>query len=706
MNLIYRGQEPPKSKNALWIKGKKIYAYGTSGWEEASAEIIVDDSMIQDSTNPVQSKVIQNSLQETTQGLNQQLSQKQNKVILDENLSESSTNLIENDAVSKQYITDAEIDEIVSLFGSSNPYAREYFTVEALGDGTITWKKSGSNSYYSTDNGVTWLDWNYNFQNIPVSTGDKIIFKAISTSYSGYSYSSDKITSTCQINVSGNVKSLFLGDDFYQGKMDPYSRFEAVFNGNTNLISAENLILETKEVYCSYYGLFADCTNLTKAPQLSARKLYTTGCYQSMFAGCTSLTTAPELPATVLSERCYQYMFQNCTSLTAVPELPATTLSKTCYYSMFRGCTNLTTTSELRAQTLADGCYGYMFYGCTSLTTASDLTAPSTMESCYTAMFVNCTSLVTAPGIYATSLEKTSCQSMFSGCTALTTVPVFNATHINSSACSSTFSGCTNLVNIPINTNPISYVATNGCSWMFDGCTSLTYTLKISCNPNSSSFYGMYRNCSSLSTIYITLNGGYSDQGCREMFKGCTSLTTCNVFNGGYLYPMSTYDSSCFTSMFEGCTSLSSIPTLECRNNDNTNASGCLYDSMFKGCTSLTDVSNITLLNPSAKGSNEFKSMFEGCTSLTTGPTMNFVTYASRWALNKGTCANMFKGCSSLTYIKCLLPKYNDQDMSTGNFTTWVQGVAASGTFVRSTGANYWSTGDSGIPSGWTIQDA
>ena len=700
MNLIYRGQEPPKSKNALWIKGKKIYAYGTSGWEEASAEIIVDDSMIQDSTNPVQSKVIQNSLQETTQGLNQQLSQKQDKVILDENLSESSTNLIENNAVLKQYITDAEIDEIVSLFGSSNPYAREYFTIEALGNGTITWRKSGSNSYYSTDNGATWLAWNYNFANIQVSTGNKIIFKSITSGYS----SSDKLSSTCQINISGNFKSLFFGDDFYKSNFSTTTEFKEVFSENANLISAENLVLETREVYCSYYNLFKNCTGLIKAPQLPAKKLYTASCYQYMFNGCTSLTATPNLPATILSERCYERMFYNCTSLTQASKLPATTLSEGCYSSMFYKCTNLVTAPALKATELSSSCYLAMFAECSSLTTVSDLPATSTKQNCYTSMFAKCTSLITAPGIYATSLEDTSCQSMFADCTSLTTVPVFNATYINNTACNAMFQNCINLVNIP-NNPTITYVGNNGCLSMFYGCSSLTSTLNINTYANSNSFYLMYGNCSSLTTVNIRLSSGASSQGCREMFKNCTSLVTCNIFNSSTIRPRQYYETNCFTGMFEGCTALASVQSKTYESDSSANAYGCSYDSMYKGCTSLTDVSGIIIKTPGANSSNEFKSMFEGCTSLTTGPTMNFAN-ASRWALNKGTCTNMFKGCSSLTYIKCLLPKYNDQDMSTGNFTTWVQGVAASGTFVRSTGADYWSTGDSGIPSGWTIQDA
>ena len=46
-------------------------------------------------------------------------------------------------------------------------------------------------------------------------------------------------------------------------------------------------------------------------------------------------------------------------------------------------------------------------------------------------------------------------------------------------------------------------------------------------------------------------------------------------------------------------------------------------------------------------------------------------------------------------------------DISATNCTKdWTYGVSSSGTFVKSTSMSSWTTGTSGIPSGWAVQDA
>lgn len=62
---------------------------------------------------------------------------------------------------------------------------------------------------------------------------------------------------------------------------------------------------------------------------------------------------------------------------------------------------------------------------------------------------------------------------------------------------------------------------------------------------------------------------------------------------------------------------------------------------------------------------------------------------------------NMFNGCTSLNYVKCLA------DTTTGGaaFRNWLNGVAAAGTFVKHPDAT-WPTGRDGIPDGWTVIDA
>jgi len=62
----------------------------------------------------------------------------------------------------------------------------------------------------------------------------------------------------------------------------------------------------------------------------------------------------------------------------------------------------------------------------------------------------------------------------------------------------------------------------------------------------------------------------------------------------------------------------------------------------------------------------------------------------------------MFEGCTNLNLIKCLATNIS----ATSCTNNWVNGVAASGTFTKAASMSGWSTGNNGIPSGWTVVDA
>lgn len=62
----------------------------------------------------------------------------------------------------------------------------------------------------------------------------------------------------------------------------------------------------------------------------------------------------------------------------------------------------------------------------------------------------------------------------------------------------------------------------------------------------------------------------------------------------------------------------------------------------------------------------------------------------------------MFKGCTSLHYVKCLATNIR----STYCTSQWLDGVSTSGTFVKAKDMTSWGSGESGIPSGWTVEDA
>ena len=363
-----------------------------------------------------------------------------------------------------------------------------------------------------------------------------------------------------------------------------------------------------------------------------------------------------ELPATTLTASCYFGMFDDCTALTTAPVLPATTLSEACYLAMFSGCTSLTNPPALPATTLTESCYQTMFKGCTALTTAPALPATTLAQSCYSIMFEDCINLTETPELPATTLAEGCYEIMFYGCTSLTTASNLPATTLATRCYRSMFGGCTSLTTPPqLSATTLSSLC---CQTMFSGCTSLTTAPDLPATTLASSCY-------------------------LEMFKGCTALTTAPAL------PATTLSANCYQSMFSGCTSLTTAPELPATTL--TYASSC-YSSMFSGCTSLNTVPELpaTTLALSC-----YSSMFSGCTSLTVAPELPAATLA-------GYCyKEMFSGCISLNSVKCLATNIS-ASYCTDN---WLYGVSSSGTFTKASSMTSWTTGASGIPDNWTVNN-
>lgn len=87
-----------------------------------------------------------------------------------------------------------------------------------------------------------------------------------------------------------------------------------------------------------------------------------------------------------------------------------------------------------------------------------------------------------------------------------------------------------------------------------------------------------------------------------------------------------------------------------------------------------------------------YYNMFNGCCNMITTPELPATTLA------EGCYQNMFVNCYSITGIRCLA-----EDISAeGCLDWWLSGAAASGTFTKKAGVTY-PSGESGIPSGWTV---
>ena len=201
-------------------------------------------------------------------------------------------------------------------------------------------------------------------------------------------------------------------------------------------------------------------------------------------------------------------------------------------------------------------------------------------------------------------------------------------------------------------------------------------TLKFMC-------YGsMFRYCTSLTTAPALPATTLATSCYDHMFGGCASLTTAPEL------PASTLGAQCYKGMFQGCKSLTQAPVLPAT----TLVVNC-YDSMFYGCSSLTvapELPATTLVYGC------YSCMFQYCTSLTVAPELPATKLA------ESCYSSMFWVCTKLNYIKCLATNISAERCTDG----WVYNVPSTGTFVKAASMTSWTTGNNGIPTGWTVQDA
>lgn len=222
--------------------------------------------------------------------------------------------------------------------------------------------------------------------------------------------------------------------------------------------------------------------------------------------------------------------------------------------------------------------------------------------------------------------------------------------------------------------------STNVFAYLFHNNSNLTdasgLLLPVTTLYNSC-YKGMFYGCTSLTAIPelpATTLAGYCYY---QMFYGCTALTAAPAL------PATKLASYCYYEMFRGCTALTAAPALPA-----TKLALSCYRSMFYGCTALTEAPELRTTSLSTEC---YRSMFNGCTALTTAPTLPATTLAT-------SCyQEMFSGCTSLDSVTCLATSIS----ATKCTTNWLSSVAATGTFTTPSGTS-WTTGPSGIPSGWT----
>ena len=596
---------------------------------------------------------------------------------------------------------------------------------------TVSLKMNGSpvgTFQTSRDGGNTWTDYTIGTA-ITLNTGEEVSFRAKADRISKQGiqkYFYFKMTG--KIEAWHNVMSLYRTDDF----------------------ATYNTVVEY-----AFNSLFYGCTSLKKAPALPATTL-ADYCYNIMFWGCISLTKAPELPATTLAASCYNSMFNDCRNLTKAPSLPATTLANNCYYYMFNNCSSL---NEVRCKisssysasdiptyaenwlsnvsptgtfyTNADANWSTGASGIPegwnrvneSAPSVDDITKPLTFRATQNGSTVKLTKYGSPDGTFQTSMDdgntwtdytldtaitlntgeevsfraksdRTSNQTptayfyfimegkieawhnvmsmyrtndfvtydtvveyafnrLFKNCTSLTKAPELPATTLASNCYYSMFNGCTSLIKAP--ELPATTLAGDCYFSMFRGCTSLAEAPELPVTTLASSCY-------------------------KDMFGNCTSLTKAPAL------PATTLSASCYNGMFYNCTSLAEAPELPAT----TLAQSC-YFSMFNGCTSLTGA---PVLPATTLAQGCYNGMFYGCTSLTKAPVLQATT------LDTYCYFSMFNGCTSLNEVRCQMPSSYSGSAISSYTENWLSGVSSTGTFYTNADAN-WSSGASGIPTGW-----
>ena len=318
---------------------------------------------------------------------------------------------------------------------------------------------------------------------------------------------------------------------------------------------------------------------------------------------------------------------------------------------------NYITPNEL---TLPQGVFAELFQNNTTITSAENLTLPPSSDGslptfAYYLMFSGCSALITPPSeISATKQGHASCSKMFLDCIQLKTPPALKSTILGNYCFTSIFKNCTSLISAP--ELPALTLTPNCYQSAFEGCTSLEVAPELP----------------------ATVLANYCYQ---ALFKGCSALTIPPT-----IIPAKTAPYLSCHRMFNDCVSLQSAPELS----PTTVGSGA-YQYMFMGCSNIQTAPSE--LPAETLELNSYYEMFRGCSQLTTAPTIKAKTFA------KNSCRGMFVSCSKLNNVTV----YANDISATDCTSSWLSGVASTGTFNNYGSATYPTNSPSGIPSGWTV---
>lgn len=197
--------------------------------------------------------------------------------------------------------------------------------------------------------------------------------------------------------------------------------------------------------------------------------------------------------------------------------------------------------------------------------------------------------------------------------------------------------------------------------------------------------YNVYGNIMSLLYGDNFINQTTFPNGSSYNFRYLFGGDYCLISAENLILPATTLADYCYFYMFQDCTALTKAPELPAT----TLADSC-YSNMFNSCTSLTTAPE---LPATTLASGCYCYMFQNCTSLRTAPELPATTLANY------CYGNMFYGCRTLNYIKMLATSISATDC----LKNWVTNVASSGVFTKAASMSTLPSGDSGIPTNWTV---
>lgn len=259
-------------------------------------------------------------------------------------------------------------------------------------------------------------------------------------------------------------------------------------------------------------------------------------------------------------------------------------------------------------------------------------------------------------------------------------------TNITDHCYRNTFDGCTYLVNasFEIESNAFGQYC---CYYMFNNCASLKNAPKIVCTSGSFGNSSMERfayNCVNLDNIDEFNAVSVGSRGFYQAFCKCSKLVNAPMKSNGL--SLTTYS---LAYMYDECSLLADTNLFSITSMGSYGC--CTY--MFRNCTSLINV-RFVLPMTSITATDYYSYMLYGCSSLLSSPVLPCL------ALTQSAYSNMFMNCTSLNYIKMYAT-----DIS-GNYclSNWVNGVQTnSGVFVKHIDATWTTTGNSGVPTNWTV---